>query len=101
MLNRSVAPDFKSINPLTLIHPESVKYGNGLQAFVFQAPQQELMKFEFVFNNVFDIDERPLLNTVMAALLKEGTVSLSSAEIAEKIDFYGAYLMPEYSLDHT
>jgi len=101
MLNRSVAPDSKPIQPLTLIHPEPIKYGNGLQAFIFQSPHQELIKFEFVFNNIFGAEEFPLYNTAMAAMLKEGTGSLSSAEIAEKVDFYGAYLMPEYSFDHT
>src|SRR5690606_26213453 len=101
MLNRSVAPDFSPIKGLTLIQPELKNYDNGMKAFVFQAPHQELLKFEFVFNNVFDVEEQPLLNTAMAAMLKEGTTSLNSAEIAEKIDFYGAYLMPEYSLDHT
>src|SRR5690606_17589376 len=88
MLNRSIAPDFSPIKGLTLIRPDRITYGNGLEAFVFQAPQQELLKFEFVFNNVFDAEEQPVFNTAMAAMLKEGTTSLSSAEIAEKIDFY-------------
>ncbi|NGM62057.1 insulinase family protein [Sphingobacterium sp. SGG-5] len=101
MLNRSVAPDFSPIKGLTLIQPELKNYDNGMKAFVFQAPQQELLKFEFVFNNIFEAVEQPLFNTAMSAMLKEGTASLNSAGIAEKIDFYGAYLMPEYSLDHT
>src|SRR5690606_36720793 len=63
--------------------------------------QLELIRFEFVFKNVFGNPEKPILNTVLAAMLREGTTSMSSEEIADQIDFYGAYLIPEYSLDHT
>ena len=101
MLNRIVAPDFQSIKPLNLIQPDSVRYDNGLQAFVFQDPQLQLLRFEFVFKNIFDKQEFPLRNTIMSSMLREGTATLSSAEIADQVDFYGAYLMPEYSLDHT
>ncbi len=101
MLNRVIAPDFQPINSLNLIHPEKVEYDNGLHAFIFQDPNLQLIKLELVFNNLFNQDEFPLRNTVMATMLREGTASLTSAEIAEQIDFYGAYLMPEYSMDHT
>src|SRR5690606_7905235 len=40
-------------------------------------------------------------NTCLSSMLKEGTKSRSSAQIAEEIDFYGAYLIPEYSYDQT
>ncbi|WP_140938830.1 M16 family metallopeptidase [Sphingobacterium lumbrici] len=101
MLNRFAAPEFQTIKDLTLVHPESVGYTNGLKAFVFQAAELDLIKFEFVFDNVFDDAENPLLNTVLCSMLKEGTKTYTSAQIAEHIDFYGAYLMPEYSFDHT
>jgi predicted Zn-dependent peptidase len=34
-------------------------------------------------------------------MLLEGTSKFSSAQIAEKADFFGAFLYPEYSFDHT
>lgn len=101
MLNRQIAPNFKPIKALHLVEPEHIDYANGLQAFVFQDPQLELIRLEFVFQNVFAEQEFPLRNTVLASMLREGTNALSSTEIADKVDFYGAYLIPEYSLDHT
>lgn len=101
MLNRAIAPDFRPIDRLSIHQPESFNYANGLQTFVFQSKDLELIKFEFVFENNFSPDELPLLNTALASMLKEGTVKRSSGQIAEEIDFYGAYLMPEYSFDHT
>lgn len=101
MLNRKLAPAFRPIKSLQVLEPEHIQYPNALTGFVFQDPQLELIRFEFVFKNVFGNPEKPILNTVLAAMLREGTASMSSEEIADQIDFYGAYLIPEYSLDHT
>lgn len=101
MVNRTLAPAFQPINKLAIHKPDNVKYANGLQAFIFQSSELELIKFEFVFANHFDPNELALLNTALSAMFKEGTSNRTSAQIAEEIDFYGAYLMPEYSFDHT
>src|SRR5690606_18054386 len=101
MLNRKLAPAFRPIKSLQVLEPGHIQYPNSLTGFEFQGPQLEIIRFEFVFNNVFGNPEKPILNTVLAAMLREGTASMSSEEIADQIDFYGAYLIPEYSLDHT
>lgn len=101
MLNRTIAPVSRPIHKLAIHKPESIKLANGVQSFVFQSPDLDLIKFEFVFANVFAADEITLLNTALAAMLKEGTATRTSAQIADEIDYYGAYLMPEYSFDHT
>lgn len=101
MLNRTIAPAFQPINKLAIHEPESFEYANGLKAFVFQSPELELIKFEFVFENHFDTHELTLMNTALSAMFKEGTSSRTSGQIADEIDFLGAYLMPEYSFDHT
>src|SRR5690606_41301383 len=38
---------------------------------------------------------------VLSSMLKEGTKTLTSKEIADTVDFYRAYLMPEYSFDQS
>lgn len=101
MLNRTLAPDFQKIKEISLVHPEEHTFPNGLKAFVFQAVDLDLLKFEFTFHNVLLEEQLSTLNPVLSSMLKEGTKTLSSKEIADTIDFYGAYLMPEYSFDHT
>ncbi|GHE42411.1 peptidase M16 [Sphingobacterium griseoflavum] len=86
---------------MSLIAPEAILFDNGLKVFIFQAKDQELIKAEFIFQNHFTAEENPLLNTCLSHMMKEGTQSRTSAQIAEEIDFYGSYLMPEYSFDHT
>lgn len=101
MLNRAAAPSRHDIQDITLVQPDEVIFDNGLRVFIFRAPTQELVKAEFVFQNIFDGSENSLLHTCACHMLKEGTETRTSAKIAEEIDFYGAYLMPEYSFDQT
>lgn len=101
MLNRIHAPSINGIGDINLERPEEINFSNGLKVFVFHAPDQELVKAEFVFNNLFEGFENPVRNTALSSMLKEGTSSLNSAQIAEKIDFYGAYLVPEFSFDYN
>lgn len=101
MLNRTVAPPHHDIQDITLIRPNEVVFDNGLKVFIFNAPTQELVKAEFIFRNIFDGSENSLIHTCTSHMLKEGTKTRTSTQIAEEIDFYGAYLMPEYSFDQT
>ncbi|MFD1770057.1 M16 family metallopeptidase [Sphingobacterium suaedae] len=101
MLNRTIAPPQHPIAGATLIEPEEFVFENGLRVFIFQAPAQELIKAEFIFQHVFSAPENPLLHTCLSHMIKEGTTTRTSTQIADEIDFYGAYLMPEYSFDQT
>lgn len=101
MLNRAVAPNSLPIEQIRIQVPESLKYSNGLQVFIFQSDEVEIIRFEFVFGNVVESEDFIQLNSVLASMLREGTRTRTSAQIAEEIDFYGAYLIPEYGLDHT
>ena len=106
MLNRTEAPIRHDIQGVELIHPEKISFKNGVEVLIFQAPAQALVKAEFIFRNFFSEahfsdPENSLRHTCMNQMLKEGTHSRNSAQIADEVDFYGAYLMPEYSFDHS
>lgn len=101
MLNRKIAPAQHPIQDISLVEPEEIVFENGLRVFVFRAEGQELLKAEFIFQNLFSEPENPLLHTCLSHMIKEGTSNRTSAQIADEIDFYGAYLMPEYSFDQT
>ncbi|WP_286858276.1 MULTISPECIES: M16 family metallopeptidase [Sphingobacterium] len=103
MLDRTKAPKFREIAHISLKQPVKKQFANGLPVYVFHSPEQELVRIEWIFENKYldEQNENPLLNSALCALLKEGTTTMSSAEIADKVDFYGAFLVPEYSFDVT
>ncbi|MEH6308595.1 pitrilysin family protein [Olivibacter sp. CPCC 100613] len=102
MIDRTKAPKFNLVEDVKLLQPEQELLSNGVDLFIFHSGAQDLVKIEWVFQNLnADELQLPLLNIALAGMFLEGTEQYTSAEIAEKIDFYGAFLQPEYSFDHT
>ncbi|MVN22918.1 M16 family metallopeptidase [Mucilaginibacter arboris] len=101
MLNRTLAPKFHAIEEFTLIRPQEIQLDNGCKIFYFNSGEQELVRLEWIFNNLNFITSRPLSNIAVNTLLAEGTTSRTAAQIASEIDFYGAFLQVEYGADHS
>lgn len=101
MIDRSKAPHAHEIQGIHLVSPTELVFENGLKVFCFHSEQQELVKAEFVFYNSYRRYEKPFLHAAMISLLRDGTTTMSGAEIANYVDFHGAFLVPEFSLDHS
>ncbi len=101
MLNRTLSPDFKSIEDIHFIHPLEKKLKNGIPVFLFEASDQRLVRLEFIFEHVNWDPELPALAFATCGLLNAGTRQLSAIEIAEKVDYYGAFFQTEYGADQT
>jgi zinc protease len=101
MLNRTVAPAFKQVNEINFIKPTVQELKNGIKVFTVNAGEQELVRIEFIFENVNWNKEKPLQAIAVNGLINSGTQNLSAKEIAEKVDYYGAFLQTEYAADLT
>ncbi|WP_316848390.1 pitrilysin family protein [Pedobacter psychrodurus] len=101
MLNRQQAPDFKQVSTINFIHPEKKVLDNGVPVFTIYSGEQDLVRIEFIFENVNWKLEKPLQAIAVSALINNGTNKLTSKEIAEQIDFYGAFFQTEYTQDQS
>ncbi|UKT65170.1 M16 family metallopeptidase [Pedobacter mucosus] len=101
MLNRQQAPDFKQVSTINFIHPVEKKLDNGTPVFTVYSGEQDLVRIEFVFDNVNWNLEKPLQAIAVSAMINNGTNKLTSKQIAEQIDFYGAFFQTEYSQDQS
>jgi zinc protease len=101
MINRKIAPEFKAIDHINLIKPEHIKLDNGCDLFSFNSGDQELVRIEWIFSNLRFDPAKPLLNVAVNTLLTEGTTKLSASQIADQIDFYGAFLQVDYGYDNS
>lgn len=99
-LERTIAPEFNTIGHIELIKPEKFSLDNGCRVFCFNSGDQELVRIEWIFNNLRFDPAKPLLNVAVNTMLSEGTSKLSASQIADQIDFYGAFLQVEYGYDH-
>jgi zinc protease len=100
MLNRTIAPGFNQVNHITLIKPTEVKYNNGCNLFYFNSGDQELVRIEWIFNNLRFNQQNPLLNMAVNDMLTEGTEKLTASQIADQVDYYGAFLQTDYGYDN-
>ncbi len=100
-IDRKNAPEFRTFDNMNLIKPAHQKLDNGCNVFCFNSGDQELVRIEWVFENQRFDKNKPLLNVAVNTMLTEGTGSLTAAQIADKVDFYGAFLQVDYGYDHS
>jgi zinc protease len=100
-LDRQTPPQFNGVENINLIHPESSQLKNGCKIFTFNSGGQDLVRIEWIFQNSRFDPEKPLLNVAVNTMLTDGTSKLTAAQIADNIDFYGAFLQVDYSYDYS
>lgn len=99
MPNRTNAPAIKEISTFNLPHAETFTLDNGIVVKVINKGTQDILKLEVVFLAGRPFEEKRLVARATSSMLKEGTISFNSAQIAEKIDFYGGTLSVPFNLD--
>src|SRR3954467_14809267 len=100
-INRTTTPDFNEIDQINLIKPERIELDNGCNIYSFNSGDQELVRIEWIFSNLRFDPAKPLLNVAVNTMLTEGTSKLSASQIADKVDFYGAFLQVDYGYDNS
>jgi len=91
-INRLQAPQFTTSFSFPAIAPEQHILPNQLPLFVINAGSQALCKIEMVFNAGNYFETGALIAKATNSLMREGTTSKSAGEIAELLDYYGAFL---------
>jgi zinc protease len=99
VLNRKKAPKFKNIEKINFSMPEKKELANGIPYIEYNLGSQELIKIEFVFEAGSKYQDKPLLAGLTNSMIKEGTKTKNSLEIANAIDYYGAYLETDHNSD--
>lgn len=101
MIDRTLAPAYRAIENIELVKPQQVGLPNNCNLYYFNAGGQELIRIEWIFANLKFNPDNPLLNPAVNAMLTEGTSTLTAAEIADHVDFYGAFLQVDYGFDQS
>jgi zinc protease len=101
MINRHSAPSFREVEHIAILQAEPARLDNGLPVFQIKAGEQDIVRIEFIFENTAWNPSKPLSAYVANALLQEGTSIYTAAELAEKIDYYGAFLQKDFTFDNS
>lgn len=99
ILNRKQQPQYKSIDDINIPVPEKISLDNGIQTYIIKAGTQDIVKIDLSFKAGSWYQDKPVIATAVNEMLLEGTKSLTSQQIAEKLDFYGAFIHPNPTKD--
>lgn len=96
---RKTPPSIHEVTTLTLPHPSVAQLDNGIPVYQTRLGTQEIMKIDIVIRSGRPEETKRLTSRATSRLLREGTASFNSAEIAHQLDFWAGTLKMPINLD--
>ncbi len=101
MINRSLAPKINKVTSVDFIMPERHTLSNSIPVWEIRTDKQDVIKLDLFFKAGRPYEHKKMVARACTRLLREGTASYSSKEIAEILDFHGASLASPVDLDNS
>lgn len=92
---RKIPPAVTDFPPLSIQYPTVDTLSNGIDMHILEAGEQPVNRLTLSWEGGMTDTDNSAAMTLMALLLREGTVSYSGKEISETLDFNGAWLKVE------
>jgi len=101
MVNRFEAPLIRPISSIKLQEPVVDSTRNGIPIYLFNYNKNDAFRFEIVFYSGKWEESQPSVSYFTAKMLTEGSNKFNASEIAEKLDYYGAFIEITPGYDFT
>ncbi|EKU92692.1 M16 family metallopeptidase [Bacteroides oleiciplenus] len=92
MLDRSIQPFIREPEQLEVLSPERRVMPNGIPLYILNAGDNEVVRIDLLMEGGRWQQTQRLQALFTNRMLREGTRCYSAAAIAEKLDYYGAWL---------
>ena len=100
-IDRTQTPAMQAMDNFKVVEPAHIKLDNGIPLYVINKGTQELVRISLVFSAGAWYEDLPFTAQATNLMLREGTRLMASAEIEEKLDFYGSYLETAVEQDNS
>jgi len=97
--DRKTIPENKKVAELLLNEPKQTTLANGMEMFLIESGLEDVVRIDIVVNAGSAFQEKSLCASFTNSLLKEGIKGMNAMQIAEMLDFHGAYLSTSISKD--
>lgn len=101
IIDRKISPAFKTIETIDMIQASEKQLNNAIPVYAINAGSQDLIKIEFLFAAGMFQQQRALQAATVNTMLEEGTSKMTASQIADAVDYYGAFLETSVSQDHA
>jgi predicted Zn-dependent peptidase len=100
-LNRKQAPEFAVVEKVEMIKAGVQHLKNNIPVYTVNGGTQDIVKVEFLFDAGIFKQIMPLQAVTVNAMLEEGTSKLTADQIADSVDFFGAFLETNIGQDNA
>ena len=101
MLNRKDIPPVHPIESIDIPNPEIIKLRNGISLYKINVGDEEVIRLDILIGGGQHSQNKTLQSMFTNRMLREGCLGRSSQQIAEKLDFYGAWLDLSSSVNYN
>ena len=101
MPDRGRQPETQALERIELLKPERRKMPNGVTLNVIRAGKEDVVRLDILFRGGRYQQAFPLQAMLANRMLREGTASYTSTKIAEKLDYYGAWLELSSGMEYS
>ena len=101
MIDRSQQPPLHDLKEFNLLSPQGVELPNSVKLWILDVGDVDVTRVDLVFNAGCHQQSQFLQALFTNRMLREGTKSLNRAQIAEQLDFYGAWMEQNVSFEHS
>lgn len=92
MLDRTQQPAVNPLTDFTIQAPEQLIMPNGVPLNILRAGNEKVVRMDILIGAGIWHQQLPLQALFTNRMLREGTGKMNSAEISERLDFYGAWV---------
>ena len=92
MLDRTKQPVVNPLTDFTIQTPEQIIMPNGVPLNILRAGNEKVVRMDILIGAGTWHQKRPLQALFTNRMLREGIQGMTSAEISERLDFYGAWV---------
>ncbi|MBS1636054.1 MAG: insulinase family protein [Bacteroidetes bacterium] len=101
MLNRTLPPEFKTIESIEVLQANSSKLNNGIPVYSVNSGSQEITKIELIFKAGMFYQDQALVASATNNLLEAGTKTYTANQLSDQIDYYGSFFECSVGQDYA
>lgn len=101
MLDRTQQPITRPIEHINIAEARLMKAPNGMDIHILDMGDQEVVRIDLMFGAGKWEQPKLLVAMFVNLLLKEGVEGMTSQEVAEHLDYYGAWLQPSATFHNS
>ena len=100
-LDRKQVPPVKDFESVSLPKPETAVLANGIPVYIIRMGDQDVCRIDVIFSAGRYNEKKAMSAVITNLMLKEGSSLMSSSQIAENLDYYGAWLQTSTSFHNS